>query len=263
MKLMNVLLLGAAFCLSAQHVFAQDEGQAAAEVATTAEAVTSEGEDETPFTDVLPHVETLADETNKISYALGLNTARNLKYNFPDVHVEFFILALRDVLGNEQPKLNEHEINEAIAAYSTIVNKRDRQRAEGISNYNLKMAEKFLEVNGKKDGVVVTDSGLQYRVIAEGNGPAVADASDARITLTTKLLDGRIIESTAAPGRPKSVLITLKDAIPAWQEAIPQMKMGAKWEIYAHPRLAFGEEGGKNIGPNELLIFRIEVVGFQ
>ena len=120
-KYLSVLVLLNAWTF---HVAAQD-----AEPPASAETTEKPGEAGAAkvTTSLLPHVETLASETNQVSYAIGINTARNLKYNYPDVNMDFFILALRDAFAGE-PKMSEEMINASIAKYSTEANRVARER---------------------------------------------------------------------------------------------------------------------------------------
>lgn len=208
---------------------------------------------------MLQNMETLDNETNKVSYAIGVNIARNLQHSYPDLNIDFFMLALRDVMGGNRPRLNEQMINEGIVKFSEEAKRTVQSRVKRVTDQNLENAEQFLEENGKKEGVITTASGLQYRVIHEGSGAKPTTDSEVQFRCTTKLQGGQVVDSTAIEGN-EPLKIKVADAIPAWKEAIPMMNVGSKWELYVHPGLAYGKEGAKNIGPNELLIFRIELL---
>lgn len=211
-----------------------------------------------------PRMETFASETNRISYAIGVNTARNLLYAYPSVNFDFFVLGLRDAAADGTIKLSEDVLNASIARYSEEINRLARERYAQLTEKNLGDAEQFLETNGKKEDVVTTPSGLQYRIINAGSGPKAGTDRTATINCTTRLMDGNIIDSTLMNGV-KPVHIVVKTAIPAWKEALAEMQLGARWEIFAHPKFAYGEKGekSKKVGPNELLVFTIEMLGFQ
>ncbi len=213
-------------------------------------------------TSVLPHMETLSSETNQVSYSIGVNLARNLQQNYPRAGIDFLILAIRDVYEGKPPRLSEDVLNASIVKYSQEAGRIARERVENLAESNLESAESFLNVNGRKEGVVTTPTGLQYRVISTGTGPKPSLEGSATINYTTRLANGDIIDSTVVDGV-KPVSVNMATTIPAWREALSQMPLGSKWEIYSHPKLAYGANGAKNIGPNELLIFSIEVVAVE
>jgi len=212
---------------------------------------------------LLQHMETLLDETNRISYAIGVNLARNLKANFPSIHLDFFRLGIADVFDEEKLKLNEDRINESIARYNELSSAHVRQSFENFKAQNLAEAERFLEQNGKKEGVITLPSGLQYRVLSPGKGSPPRPDGIAMVQYHARNLAGQTVESTLTEARKGPVSIGISEAMPFMREALPQMPMGAKWELYVHPRFAYGEKGSKTVNPNELLIYSIEVVGMQ
>ncbi len=208
----------------------------------------------------VPHMETLANETNRMSYALGINIARNLEQTFPGANVDFLVLGLRDVFAASRPKLNEEMINAAIAKYSAEATRNSLDRLERLKEQNLEAAERFLEENGKKEGIVTTPSGLQYRIISQGKGPKARPDGNATINYTTRSVNGDIIDSSVIDGV-KPVRVDMVTTIPAWKEALSDMPLGSKWDVYAHPRLAYGTNGTRAVGPNQLLVFNIELLG--
>lgn len=212
---------------------------------------------------LLEHMETLATESNRVSYAVGINIARNLQANYPDINLDFLLLGINDVYDGSRLKLSEDHINASIARYQETADRHVRSKVNSAASLNLENAEKFLEVNGKKDGVVITPTGLQYRVLSKGSGPAPKAEGAARVQLHGKAIGGRIVESTLVGDDRKARQIRPSDALPFWREALPQMPLGAKWELYIHPKLAYGEKGGEKVSPNELLIYTAEIVGIE
>ncbi len=214
---------------------------------------------------LLENMETLLSESNRISYAIGVNVARNLEANFTQLHFDFFLLGLRDVFSKERLKLNEDEINRSIARYTEISTAHVRKQVDDFKASNLQLAEQFLEQNRTKEGVVTLPSGLQYRVLSTGaaNAPVPKEDGMAFVEYHGKALNGRTAESTLVGDRKGPVTIPIKGALPFWREILPKMAVGAKWEVYVHPKLAYGDTGGGKAEPNELLIYQVEVVGLQ
>lgn len=212
---------------------------------------------------LLEHMETLADETNRISYAIGVNIARNLKANFPAVNMDFLRLGLADVFDENRLKLDEDRINASIARYNELSTAHVKQQVADFKAANLRNAERFLEQNGKKDDVVTLPSGLQYRVLSPGKGVTPKPDGMAIVQYHGRALSGRTVDSTLDGSKKGPVYIAIKDALPFWREALTNMPLGAKWELYVHPKLAYGEKGNEHVEPNELLIYSVEVVGVQ
>lgn len=210
-----------------------------------------------------PHIETLADETNRISYAIGVNIARNLRANFTVVNPDFLKLGITDVLENGRVKLNEDTINASIARYNELANSNVKKQVQDFKTENLRNAERFLNQNGQKEGVTTLPSGLEYRVISPGKGPIAKADGVAVVQYHGRNLMGMAVDSTLDGSKKGPDYIQLKDALPFWKEALTKMPLGAKWEIYVPPQLAYGDKGHDKIAPNELLIYQVEVVGVQ
>lgn len=215
------------------------------------------------LTSALPHIETLASETNRISYSIGVNAARNLQANFPALNLEFFLLGLRDIYDEERLKLTEDQINASIARYNELSTAHVQKQVSDFKTANLQNAERFLEQNGKKEGVITVPSGLQYRVLSKGQGPIPQTNGMAIVQFHGKALNGRTVETTLDGDNRGPATIELKKALPFMREALSQMPLGAKWELYVHPKLAHGDRGTERVAPNELLIYSLEVVGVQ
>ncbi len=132
----------------------------------------------------------------------------------------------------------------------------DRQREEG--GKNLVAAEAFLAENAKEDGVIVRDSGLQYRVLTEGSGDKPTADSQVRVHYKGTLLDGTQFDSSYDRGEPAQ--FQAGQVIQGWQEALQLMSVGSKWQLFIPPNLAYGENGRPSIPSNSLLIFEVELL---
>jgi FKBP-type peptidyl-prolyl cis-trans isomerase len=122
-------------------------------------------------------------------------------------------------------------------------------------------AEEFLEQNKSKQGVRTTDSGLQYEVIEAGKGPKPKATDKVTVHYTGTFLDGTEFDSTATRGTPASFSVT--GVIAGWTEALQLMQIGAKYRLYIHPDLGYGEKGRASIPPNSLLIFDVELLAIK
>lgn len=200
-----------------------------------------------------------ADKIAKQSYALGMQTARSVA-NFPiDVDTEAFLQGVQDALGSGDTRLTERESK---VVYQGLV--RDIQVARYAeikkeASANLQAGKTFLAGNQAKDGVKVTDSGLQYKILEKGDGPQ-PDANDVvTVHYVGKLVDGTVFDSSRKRGAPATFAVNR--VIAGWTEALQMMHEGARYKLFIPAKLAYGNQGrGDIIGPNETLIFDVELL---
>ena len=148
----------------------------------------------------------------------------------------------------------EKELNQRMTTY------REKQLST-VYSANKEAGEKFLAANKNKEGVKTTASGLQYKVIKEGNGPIPADTTKVRVSYEGRLVDGTIFDSSYKNNNGKPVEIIVNQMIPGWIEALTHMPQGSVWEIYIPQQLAYGtREMGDKVKPFSTLIFKLELV---
>ena len=124
---------------------------------------------------------------------------------------------------------------------------------------NQQEGEKFLAENKQREGITTTSSGLQYRVIKAGNGKQPESNATVVVHYRGKLLDGNEFDSSYQRNEPAT--FPINGVIKGWQEALPLMKEGAHWELFIPPQLAYGSKGaGSRIGPNQMLVFEVELL---
>ncbi|MDV6029414.1 MAG: DUF4340 domain-containing protein [Phycisphaera sp. RhM] len=137
---------------------------------------------------------------------------------------------------------------------------RPQSSTEETAAANQAAADEFLAENRSKDGVITTESGLQYEVLTEGEGESPSEDSRVKVRYKGTLMDGTVFDQSAD----SAVEFGVNQVIPGWTEALQLMKPGAKWKLYIPPKLAYGERGsGDKIGPNTLLIFEVELVSIE
>lgn len=190
---------------------------------------------------------------DKLSYALGLSMGNNfLSSGIKELHYEDFAAGVKAVYEGTEKQMSFDEAKKIINEYFTRL---ESEAAEA----NKKAGEAFLAGNAKRAGVKVTASGLQYEIIAEGEGKCPEAKDSVTVHYTGTLIDGRVFDSSVQRGEPATFGVT--QVIPAWVEALQMMKPGAKWRIYCPSQIAYGPNGaGGLIGPNETLIFDIELI---
>lgn len=127
---------------------------------------------------------------------------------------------------------------------------------------NLKAGEKFLEENGKKPGVVVLASGLQYEIITEGTGPKPSAKNKVTCHYHGTLIDGTVFDSSVQRGQPATFPLNM--VIKGWTEGLQLMTQGSKWRFFIPPQLGYGDrQVSAQIGPNSTLIFEVELLGIS
>ena len=200
----------------------------------------------------------LDNDKKKFSYALGYQIAQNLLNKGALLDPDAFAKATQDAFSGKPPALSADEIK---AVAERIQKKALKKHAE-ISSKNLATGKKFLAENSKKDGVKTLDSGLQYKVLIKGDGDRPKSNSTVVAHYEGRLINGTVFDSSIKRGSP--VTLNIGKVIKGWQEALKLMPTGSKWQIYIPTELAYGKKGtGGSIGPNETLIFDIELISIN
>lgn len=201
----------------------------------------------------------LQSEKDRVSYSIGLEVARNFKKNDVQFDPELVMLGMQDGLANARPLLSEKDFRKVIAEFQNQVRQKMASNMRMLTVDNRRKAEAFLLANKDKEGVVTLAGGLQYKVLQAGQGAAPQDTDTVQIQYRGMLLDGTQFDATE-PGKPGTV--KLYDLFNGLRAGIRQMRVGAHYMLWIPPQLAYGERGvGSDIGPNELLVYDIELAG--
>jgi len=200
---------------------------------------------------------------DRFSYAYGADLAEKFKAERIALNVALMADGMRDVFEDGNKKMSAGEIAATMQVFQEVhLKKKEEERAVAAVK-NKKEGEAFLIENAKKPGVVVTKSGLQYRVIREGTGsykPTVED--EVKVHYRARFIDGTEFDSTYKRNEPYSV--NAKMLIAGWAEALQLMTEGSQWELYVPADLAYGERGSDPyVGPNAVLIFQVELLEVQ
>ena len=207
----------------------------------------------------------LESQSQRISYLLGMDNGKNIRGIGLEIDTEAFNRGVSDGLTDQPPALTEEQIAETVKTFEAeMMAKRDEmQQAEEQAfslqaEGNLKEGQAFLAESGTKEGVVTTASGLQYKVISAGSGAKPTVDSTVEVHYAGRLLDGTEFDSSVKRGVPATFGVT--QVIAGWTEALQLMPQGSKWELYIPADLAYGPGGTGPIGPNQMLIFEVELL---
>lgn len=201
------------------------------------------------------HAAQLDTDKQKISYIFGIQVGQNMLQEGVDLDLNAFNAGVADMLAGNSPQLDQASAEQVIQQYQA----QKAQELAAVMNQKQAEAKAFMEDNAKKDGVKTTESGLQYEVIKAGDGasPTINDKVIAHYRGT--LLDGTVFDSSYDRGEPAT--FPVNGVIQGWQEALQMMNEGAQWRIVVPANLAYGPRGaGQLIGPNETLVFDIELI---
>jgi FKBP-type peptidyl-prolyl cis-trans isomerase len=205
---------------------------------------------------------TLDTDAQKFGYAIGVDLGTSLAPVKSDVDIAALKAGLDDAFNGREPKLDEAARD---AVKNTVAqNMQARQASERAQAAQAATAkgEAFLKENGAREGVTTTESGLQYEVLAAGEGAKPSAADSVTVHYKGTLIDGTEFDSSYARGEPVS--FPLANVIPGWTEGVQLMSPGAKYKFVIPSALAYGERGaGNRIGPNETLVFEVELLSIE
>ena len=197
---------------------------------------------------------------DKVSYALGLGIGQQLsQMGASELNIDDFAQAIKDVIAGAELKVQHREAQQIVQEYFAKQEKKiNAQRAEQ-GKAQKEAGEKYLAENAKKEGVVTTASGLQYKVLTEGKGKQPTAKDTVKCHYEGFLIDGTVFDSSVQRGEPAT--FALQQVIAGWTEGVQLMKEGAKYRFFIPYRLAYGEGGaGAAIPPYATLIFDVELI---
>ena len=197
---------------------------------------------------------------DKVSYALGLGIGQQLsQMGASELNIDDFAQAIKDVIAGAELKVQHREAQQIVQDYFAQQEKKiNAQRAEQ-GKAQKEAGEKYLAENAKKEGVITTKSGLQYKVLTEGNGKQPTAKDTVMCHYEGFLIDGTVFDSSVQRGEPAT--FPLQQVIAGWTEGLQLMKEGAKYRFFIPYRLGYGEGGaGASIPPYAALIFDVELI---
>lgn len=197
----------------------------------------------------------LTTEMQKFSYTVGVQMGQTLKRDAKDIDVDLVARAIKDVIGDKKLQLSQEDMQKTMESFQ----KKQQEKQASMGDKNEKAGAEYLTANKKKDGVVETASGLQYKVIKAGSGDKAKATDTVVVHYKGTLINGTEFDSSYKRNEPTSFRVN--QVIQGWQEALQLMNPGAKYQLAIPGKLAYGPRGaGGQIGPNETLLFDVELL---
>ena len=203
------------------------------------------------------------NQLDRLSYALGMSMGNNFKSSGIEKIVSSdFADGVAAVYEGAAPKMSYDEAKAVIQSFFSQLQEKQNAAMAEMARVNAEAGKAFLEENAKRSEVKTTASGLQYEVIAEGDGNKPSANNTVKVHYTGSLIDGTVFDSSVQRGEPAVFGVT--QVIPGWVEALQMMTVGSKWRLFIPSELAYGANGAGNIiGPNATLIFEVELLGIE
>lgn len=202
-------------------------------------------------------------DKSKLSYAIGYQIGSQFANGEPDVDIPTLQRAIQDAYAKKQPTVSMQDMHDQLERLDQQMHAKALAEFKRIAEANARKSTDYLDRNRRLPGVVQLPSGIQYAVLRKGDGK-VSPTVTSMVTVNYRgmLVDGTEFDSTWARGAP--VHFQVDKVIRGWQDVIPRMHVGDRWKVVIPPQLAYGERGAlPRIGPNEALVFEIELLDVQ
>lgn len=200
----------------------------------------------------------LETDKGKLSYAVGWDIGEDIQRRGAEFDVETIIAAIRDSSAAKEPQVPAEEMVTLLTDLQQKVRQEQAEAFQTLADDNQIAADEFLQTNLGKNGIVALPSGVQYRIIEEGEGSRPGMEDTVKVHYRGSKINGHEFDSSFARGVPEE--FPVNTVLRGWQEVLPLMKTGATWQIFVPPELAFGARGNPPVGPNEALMFDLKLV---
>lgn len=203
----------------------------------------------------------LKTQKDRVSYASGVTTVRNFNKNNIAFDVDLIIRGIRDAAEGKKLALDEKELSATLSALQTDLRRAQAATHQELASKNRKRGEEFLTEFKKQEGVKTLPNGVLYQVLKAGEGKKPVETDTVEVKYRGMKLDGSEFDATPEG---KTASLRMNQTIMGWREALKQMPVGSRWKIVIPHLLAYGERGvGEVIGPNETLVFEVELVSIK
>lgn len=204
----------------------------------------------------------LQSDAQKFGYAIGVDIGKSLSPVKDDVDIDALVKGLEETVAGKEPRMSDETREKVKTEISSKLQKKQMEERLAKAGAAKEAGAKFLEENGKREGVKTTASGLQYEIITEGAGESPKKEDNVTVHYKGTLIDGTEFDSSIARGQPAT--FPLGNVIPGWTEGLQLLKAGGKAKLYIPSELGYGERGaGAKIGANETLVFEVELIKIE
>lgn len=203
----------------------------------------------------------LDSKADSISYSIGADIGKGMRTQGLELQDHAFYTGWKDAYSNSELKIDDENCQKIINEFRKEFAETTRRRANEEGEKNLAAGQVFLAENAQKEGVVTLNSGLQYKILEKGIGEKPVENSKVRVHYRGTLLNGEEFDSSYKRGEPATFAVT--GVIKGWTEALLLMPVGSKWELYVPSNLAYGNSPRGPGGPNNTLIFVVELLGIE
>lgn len=205
----------------------------------------------------------LETDEQRVSYGMGVGLGQRIKQETFSIDVDAFAQGVRDAVAGGEQLMTQEEIMTQMQAFQQKQIAKQQEEVAMVAEKNKAEGEAFLLENGKKEGVITLDSGLQYSVVEAGEGDKPSATDEVEVHYAGTLIDGTEFDSSYKRG--STVSFPVNGVIPGWTEALQLMPVGSKWKLFIPSDLAYGPggTGGGPIGPNQTLLFDVELVSIK
>lgn len=205
-------------------------------------------------------VKALESGQQEISYSFGAVFGMRMRNDIPELDIPAFVQGLSDTYQGKATLLTDEKMQQVLATFQRDMQQKQLDSVQKIAVANKKAETEFLTANREKEGVISLASGLQYKILVEGRGPQAALSDVVKLHYTGSLLNGQVFDTSMGD---KPVEVPVNGAIAGWTEALQLMPEGSKWQLFIPSALAYGQKGNREIGPNEVLLFEVELLEVQ
>ena len=201
----------------------------------------------------------LPDERSRVSYALGMMVGQSWKaHGATDLDYDLVMQGIKDTQSGNTPLMTVSQMRMTLGQYQQELAKQQEEKREELAAKNLNIADAFMAKNKTQNGVITMPDGLQYKIIKEGTGPSPSNGDTVTVSYVGTLTDGTQFDSS------DKASFQLTSIIPGWREALTHMNVGAQWQLFIPPDLAYGPYGRPpQIEPNSVLIFKVHLLSIE
>lgn len=211
-----------------------------------------------PSSETMTSKEMVVSSLDRVSYSIGMSIGEDILSRDITINPDMVARGIRDMVNGRETALSKDDAVKVLTELQEKLMARQRDKLAMMARKNLQEGQAFLEQNAKRDGVQVTDSGLQYEILIPGTGATPTAEDTVVVDYRGQFIDGKEFDSSYQRGEPAE--LSVGGIIPGWSEALLMMKEGAKWRLYVPSELAYGAQGAPPvIEPNSTLIFDVEL----